>query len=148
MNICAAAPREQMTLTLTKTFAVPPHFRQRDVGAFLAAKYLNCISPEAGFVTKIHSVTSKNVTISSTGNYIYESQATVDCYLPAVGDEVEAVVQMNRAAAHTGLVKDHLRIIFYSEAPIAPGTTVSCVLTAVKFQMGTYRAIAEMKKTT
>ena len=127
---------------LCRTLAVSP--AERDPAKYITARLLDYKNARDGFVIAVHSLSSKHVNISSAGNYIYNVEAEVDYFLPECGQTLEAVVQFNRDDAHIAVARDRLRIIFHSTMVIPARTHVQCVLKEVRYQCGTYRAVAEL----
>jgi hypothetical protein len=95
---------------------------------------------------RVDKIAVRNISVSSLGNYIYDVDASVECFLPTAGMEFAARVALNRGNAHLAIIRNCLHVIFYSDKIKPPGTEVVCVLKEVKFQCGTYRATANLKE--
>lgn len=129
---------------LSKTISLPPSLRLEDIRNNARCKLLETVTRETGFVVQVKDVEILNRKISFMGNYIFTVYAKILFFLPVNGMEVEAQVIANRDTAHVAKVLKKLTILFYSDKTFPPDSIVKCKLVEVKFQRGTYRAIAEL----
>lgn len=129
-------------MLLTRTIAVPPSETQPL--EYLEKCLLNYKSPQDGFILKVNMIEVKDAEISTEGNIVYKIMADVECWLPAAGMTVQAVVETQRGTAHAAIALDVLQIIFDSEKAIPKGARVECMLTKVQYQRGMHKATAEL----
>lgn len=129
-------------MIISKSFALSPSIV--DAKEKIRELLLGYKSVEYGFILNVTDIYIKNVTISFTGNCVYKITANIETFLPKKDDVLGAKILLNKGNAYIAVAKDCLHVIFYSNLKFEKDATVKCILKEVKFQCGTYRAIAEL----
>lgn len=130
-------------MIIQKTFSIPPN--EPNPFDTIRRKLRSSTNVHYGFILNVHDIQVKSKSISFAGNYIYTIDAEVESFLPELGKTYEAVVRMNRDKAHIAIIMDCMTVIFHSDQTKQAGDVVKCVLKEIKYQCGTYRAVAELQ---
>lgn len=128
---------------MVKVVSIPPSEQNRE--DFIKRFFQGAVVPGSGFVMEVLRVSIVKTQISSiTANIICTAQIEADFFMPKVGEEFEATVDMSRNGTFLAHVRGKLRAFFYSDKDIPNGATVKLRVTKISWQNKTYRAIGEL----
>lgn len=130
-------------MRIVKVVSIPPSEQNRE--EFIKRFFRDAVVNGRGFVMEILSVEIAKTQISSiTANIICTAQIEVDFFMPRVGEEFEAIVDMSRNGTFLAHVRGKLRAFFYSDRDIPNGAVVKLRIRKISWQNKTYRAIGEL----